>query len=206
MSKPVKKWQKPIVWAKHQGFAFLEAGLWPVCSRCIVKKQCPDYHHHATNCGFFSKRQTELIRQILRLPWIRPTDSRLVERYARLETFLDIVDLWLSRIGIFVNVANKPYEMKVQNILNVRERIEARADHQANQLILTPHARKQLGIEKRKKGFEYLDGDLGSYIEAVKLKRETAAKKKTEGTPIPVESSDHDHQEQEETVAPQPTR
>ena len=177
---------------QHGGYRFLIAGHWPVCRRCVLADDCPDYKISPRNiCGFFSKRQEALFLSIASLEWIREEHLRLVERYSRNETFLDIVDLFVTRLGAIWAKSRNRYALQnqivMQSVLTRRDRVEQSADRQAEALGLTPAARVKMRLDR----LPPQNKDVGKFLEAFRAK--TTAERSAENEADMGKDSDNDH-------------
>ena len=85
-----------------------------------------------------------MISKIVKLPWIRAEDMALIELYVRNWVFLFIVDKWLSIVGPF-RLDDKE-GLSVKGVLKQRWVAENAMARLANQLGLSPEARKNLGL------------------------------------------------------------
>lgn len=157
--KPKKpKPQNKLIPLTHQGFRWLLNGLFPDCRMCVHAKVCPKYEPEPVNgCGIYRPLMEHRVRQILRLPWVKPYDIDTVRNYSKNITFLDVIDSYVEAVGGPLGVNGQ-----VLPVLNkIRWTVENAATRQADKLLLTPAARAQAGVGRTK--FADLE-DVESYL------------------------------------------
>lgn len=139
----------------HQGYRWLNRGLAPLCSACVLKDHCDDYSDaEGATCPLIEEAHQQLVSQLVALEHIDPvTDRPLVDEYVRSLLFLRLIDLWASQAGLFV-VSKQPKTgqqlVDVQPVFKVRYTVAAHAKRLAEALQLTPASRK--GIEQQAGG------------------------------------------------------
>ncbi len=163
-----KKAQLRIAPVTHGGYRFIESGLWPICKKCILAAECPEYDVDSTSCALFNGIQNEQIRQMMQEPHIRPAHAPLVILLAKELTFIALADVWISRIGVF----------RVQDGLDVQPILTRRAASVHTTLKLTdrlgmnPMAQKLLNFDPDRAPKDAKE--IISYLELKKRTREIA--------------------------------
>ncbi len=170
-----KKAQLRIAPVTHGGYRFIESGLWPICKKCILAQECPEYEPESTTCALFNGIQNEQIRQMMQEPHIRPAHAPLVILLAKELTFIALADVWVSRIGVF----------RVQDGLDVQPILTRRAASIHTTLKLTdrlgmnPMAQKLLNFDPDRAPKDAKE--IISYLELKKRIRETARRSPPHG-------------------------
>ncbi len=142
---PAGKARSALNSISHGGYRYLLGGLLPVCTNCLLSKDCPEFDPKGRRCNLFGKIQAERMAGILALPQIREEDVPLVTSYVRNTVFLEIIDFFLSRVGPL----KLGKDLDVQPVLRIRWTVDNAAGRQAETLGLTPASRKALGLLKR---------------------------------------------------------
>lgn len=130
----------------HGGYSYLRTANVPPCRVCVIgqKGGCPKYRPEAESCEIALEAQDEMISKIVKLPWIKPEDMPLIELYVRDWTFIFILDKWLSIVGPFRT--DEKEGLSTKGVLKMRWVAENSLARLANQLGLSPEARKTLGL------------------------------------------------------------
>ena len=130
----------------HQGFRWLNRGLAPLCSACILADECQSYSEQpGAVCAPFEQAHDELVATILDQSHIdKLIDRPLVDEYVRQLLFLRLADLWVSKAGMFT-MTNKrgtsPAVVDVQPVLGYRLKAAGHVRRLAETLKLTPSTR-----------------------------------------------------------------
>ncbi len=167
--------QRQIARVSHGAFRFILTGLWPICKKCILAKECPEYEPESTSCGLFSSIQEERTRELMKEPHIRPAHAPLVVLLAKEETFVTLADAWVSRIGVF-RVSDG---LDVQPILTRRASAIHTIIKLTDRLGLNPMAQKLLNFDPDRAPRDA--GEIISYLELKKRTRENARRPERSG-------------------------
>ena len=153
---------------KHQGHRWLNRGLAPLCGYCVLKDACPRYSDEpAATCELIEEAHEQLVSSIIRQPHIdAEIDLPLISEYVRSLLFLQLIDLWTSRAGIFVVTKQKGTGQQLvdtQPVFNTSYTVAGHAKRLAEALQLTPAARRDIeqgaGTLSRLLAAEVDDGD-----------------------------------------------
>lgn len=147
IKKGRKGWNPNLHPLRHQGWRFLANGLFPDCRKCVHAKVCPKYEPEPKNgCMIYRPLMEKRVRNILRLPWVKPYDIDSVRAFAKAQTFLDIIDNYIEATGGPITEKGDVVPM----LQKMRWVVENNATRLAQQLLLTPASRAQAGLDRKK--------------------------------------------------------
>jgi len=168
--------QRQLAPVTHGAFRFILTGLWPICKKCILAAECPEYEPESTSCGLFSGIQEERTRELMKEPQIRPTDAPLVVLFAKEETFVTLADAWVSKIGVF---RIQDAGLDVQPILTRRAAAVHTMIKLSDRLGFNPVSRKLLAFDPNRAPKDAKE--IISYLELKKRTREAARRSGHDG-------------------------
>ncbi len=126
---------------------WLQTGMAPPCYRCRAREECPLRDSRDDGlCAIAIERQEELIAGIMGLPHVEGTDYAIAREFAKQTVAMEIADLWLSRMGPWVETEGG--DIEVRPLMNLRLQIARSQKDLAKELGLTPASRVRMRADE----------------------------------------------------------
>lgn len=130
---------------KHGAYRWINKTLAPNCDNCICRDLCDKYTPGA-NCAHAEAAYQETYDSVMALPHVSPHHHPIVRDYAKMVVALEIIDRYLTVIGMFVEKENGDFE--VSGLIGQRDKWSTKVQALANDLGLSPAAESRLRLNR----------------------------------------------------------
>lgn len=141
-SKQLKALERARI--RHGVYYFINHGLQP-CELC-PENECP-YKKPERKCKIVKDLVNKTVQAVMNEPQVEERDLPVVEMFAKNRAILFMIERWLTRKGLTRKEDVTKATVRPQPIMQIYWVAQNAAMRQAEQLGLTPLARKQLGFD-----------------------------------------------------------